>query len=110
MASHPEVWVFASGAPRGRHGSEREHAVDLGALDGESALGIDDPVRAREPELHGAVGQAKAEVLVHAWLYRGGLSWIADPVLRSHAFAIATIAFWWAVLRFFEKRGWFWKI
>jgi predicted acyltransferase len=49
-------------------------------------------------------------VTLHAWLYRGGFSWILDPTLRSHAFALATIAFWWAVLRVFEKRGWFWKI
>ena len=49
-------------------------------------------------------------VTLHAWLYRGGFSWIADPTLRSHAFALVTIVFWWAVLRVFEKRGWFWKI
>src|SRR5512140_164705 len=48
-------------------------------------------------------------ITLHTWLYRGGLSWIADPTLRSHAFALVTIAFWWAVLRVFEKRGWFWK-
>jgi predicted acyltransferase len=46
----------------------------------------------------------------HVWLYRGGFSWIADPTLRSHAFALVTIAFWWTVLRLFEKRGWFWKL
>ena len=39
-----------------------------------------------------------------------GFSWIADPTLRSHAFALVTILFWWAVLRVFEKTGWFWKI
>jgi predicted acyltransferase len=49
-------------------------------------------------------------ITLHTWLYRGGLSWIADPTLRSHAFALVTIAFWWAVLRLFERRGWFWKI
>jgi predicted acyltransferase len=49
-------------------------------------------------------------VTLHAWLYRGGFSWISDPTLRSHAFALVTIVLWWAVLRVFEKRGWFWKI
>jgi predicted acyltransferase len=33
-----------------------------------------------------------------------------DPTVRSHAFALATIVFWWAVLRVFERRGWFWKL
>jgi predicted acyltransferase len=54
-----------------------------------------------------AAGKA---ISLHAWLYRAGFSWIADPTLRSHAFALVTIAFWWAVLRVFEKKGWFWKI
>ena len=54
-----------------------------------------------------AAGRA---VTLHAWLFRGGFSWIYDPTLRSHAFALVTIVFWWAVLRVFEKRGWFWKI
>jgi predicted acyltransferase len=49
-------------------------------------------------------------VTLHAWLYRGGFSWIADPTLRSHTFALVTIMFWWVVLRAFEKRGWFWKL
>src|SRR5664279_5817091 len=49
-------------------------------------------------------------VTLHAWLYGGGFSFISDPTLRSHAFALVTIVCWWAVLRVFEKRGWFWKI
>jgi predicted acyltransferase len=52
---------------------------------------------------------AKA-ITLHAWLFGAGFSWIADPTPRSHAFALVTIVFWWAVLRVFEKRGWFWKI
>jgi predicted acyltransferase len=55
-------------------------------------------------------GPAGKVVTLHAWLYRGGFSWIADPTLRSHAFALVTIVFWWAFLRVFEKRGWFWKL
>jgi predicted acyltransferase len=49
-------------------------------------------------------------VSLHARLYGGSFSWIADPTMRSHAFALATIVFWWAVLRVFERRGWFWKL
>lgn len=49
-------------------------------------------------------------VSLQAWIYRAGFSWIADPTLRSHAFAFVTILFWWAVLRVFERKGWFWKI
>jgi predicted acyltransferase len=49
-------------------------------------------------------------ISLHAWIYRAGFSWIGDPTLRSHAFALVTILFWWAVLRVFEKKGWFWKI
>jgi predicted acyltransferase len=56
------------------------------------------------------VADGAATITLHAWLYRGGFSWIADPTLRSHAFALVTIAFWWAVLGLFERRGWFWKI
>ena len=49
-------------------------------------------------------------ITLHAWVYRSGLSWIADPTVRSHAFALVTILFWWAVLRVFERKGWYWKI
>jgi predicted acyltransferase len=49
-------------------------------------------------------------VSLQAWVYRGAFSWIADPTLRSHAFALVTVALWWAVLRAFEKRGLFWKL
>jgi predicted acyltransferase len=54
-----------------------------------------------------ATGKA---ISLQAWIYRGGFSWIADPTLRSHAFALVTILVWWAVLRIFEKKGWYWKI
>ena len=49
-------------------------------------------------------------ISLHTWIYRTAFSWIADPTLRSHAFALVTILFWWAVLRVFEKKHWFWKI
>ncbi len=43
-------------------------------------------------------------------LYDGGFSWIADPTLRSHAFAVVTILFWWGILLVFERKGWYWKV
>ncbi len=43
-------------------------------------------------------------------LYDGGFSWIADPTLRSHAWALATILLWWGILLVFERKGWYWKI
>ena len=58
-------------------------------------------------ELSDAAGRT---ITLHTWLYRGGFSWITDPTLRSHAFALVTIFGWWAVLRVFEKKGWFWKL
>ena len=58
-------------------------------------------------ELSDAAGRT---ITLHTWLYRGGFSWITDPTLRSHAFALVTILGWWAVLRVFEKKGWFWKL
>lgn len=35
---------------------------------------------------------------------------LPDPYLASHAYAAATLLFWWIVLRAFEKRGWYWKV
>ncbi len=54
-----------------------------------------------------AAGKA---ISLHTWLYRTVFSGIGDPTLRSHAFALVTIAFWWGVLRVCEKKGWYWKI
>jgi predicted acyltransferase len=49
------------------------------------------------------IGQTSA----HDWLYaRWFTSWIADPRLASLAFAVATVAFWWVVLRAMARRGW----
>ncbi len=49
-------------------------------------------------------------VSLHAFLYRTLLSWIGDPYLRSHAWAVAFVAVCWAVLRLCETRGWYWKV
>ncbi|HQR46697.1 MAG TPA: heparan-alpha-glucosaminide N-acetyltransferase domain-containing protein [Thermoanaerobaculia bacterium] len=43
-------------------------------------------------------------------LYDGGFSWIGDPTLRSHAFALVTVLFWYGVLLVFERKGWYWKV
>ena len=49
-------------------------------------------------------------ITLHSWIYGAGFSWIGDPTLRSHAFALVTILFWWAVLKVFEKKGWYWTV
>lgn len=55
-------------------------------------------------------GASGAKVSLHRWLFAHGFSWIPDPVVASHAFAVATILFWWAILRACDRRGWYWKI
>jgi predicted acyltransferase len=55
----------------------------------------------------GADGKALS---LHRFLYEGGFSWIGDPTLRSHAFALVIVVFWYGVLLVFEKKGWYWKI
>jgi predicted acyltransferase len=55
----------------------------------------------------GADGKA---ITLQKWIYSGGFSWIPDLTLRSHAFALVTILFWYVVLLGFEKKGWYWKI
>jgi len=46
---------------------------------------------------------------LHRFLY-DGFSFVGDPTLRSHVFALATVLFWYGVLLVFEKRGWYWKV
>lgn len=42
-----------------------------------------------------------------SWLYsKLFTSWIDDPVVASHAYAIATVAFWWFILWLMSRRGW----
>jgi len=47
---------------------------------------------------------------LHRFFYDGGFSWIGDPTLRSHAFALVTVLVWYGVLLVFEKKGWYWKV
>ena len=49
------------------------------------------------------------KVSLHGFLYRG-FSWISDPTLASHAWALATVLFWWGVMKLFDRRGWYWKV
>jgi len=55
----------------------------------------------------GADGKA---VSLQRAVYEGGFWWIGDPTLRSHAFALVTVLFWYGVLLVFEKKGWYWKV
>jgi len=55
-------------------------------------------------------GTEGAAVSLHRFLYDGGFSWIGEPTLRSHAFALASVLLWWGVLLVFEKKGWYWKV
>jgi predicted acyltransferase len=49
-------------------------------------------------------------VSLHQALYAAGFSFIDDLTLRSHAWALAMVLFWYLVLRLFERLGWFWKV
>lgn len=47
---------------------------------------------------------------LHAFLFHHGFDWIPDLTLRSHAWALVYVIFWWAVMKALEKRGWFWRV
>ncbi len=55
-------------------------------------------------------GAGGKTVTLHRVLYEEGFSWIGDPTLRSHAFALVMVLFWYLVLLLFERKGWYWKI
>jgi len=55
----------------------------------------------------GAGGKA---VSLQRWLFAHGFSWIHDPVVASHAYAVAFILLWWAILAWCDRRGLYWKI
>jgi predicted acyltransferase len=50
------------------------------------------------------------KVSLYARLFRGGFSWVPDPYAASHLFALAVVVLLWAVLRLFERKGWYWKV
>src|SRR5450830_671707 len=69
------------------------------------------PVRRKVVRLFvwGAVATAAGLLLGRALPINKNL-WTASYVVFTSGAALVTIVFWWAVLRVFEKRGWFWKI
>ncbi len=50
------------------------------------------------------------EVSLTRWLYAEVFSRAGEPYLASHLQALAALAVIWAVLRYCEKRGWYWKV
>ena len=50
------------------------------------------------------------EVSLTRWLYAEVFSRVGEPYLASHLQALAVLAVIWAVLRYCEKRGWYWKV
>ena len=41
------------------------------------------------------------------WLYQNLFaSWIDNPILASHLFAVAMVAFWWIILWLMSRKGW----
>ena len=55
-------------------------------------------------------GPSGKSISLHQAIYGSVFSPVSDPYLRSHAFALVTVLFWWAALRLCEKRGWYWKV
>ena len=47
---------------------------------------------------------------IQRWLFTHGFAWIPDPVVASHAYAVAFILFWWAILAACDRRGLYWKV
>lgn len=45
-----------------------------------------------------------------AWIWRHGLASWAEPRLASLAFALAYVAFWWALMALLYRRGIFLKV
>jgi predicted acyltransferase len=58
-------------------------------------------------KLAGADGKA---VSLHRLLFEKVFSRVGEPYLASHLQALAVLAVIWAVLRYCEKRGWYWKV
>ncbi len=56
------------------------------------------------------VGSGAEAASLHRVIYRAGFSWIPDPTVASHTFAVAVVVFWYLVLKVCERRGWYWKV
>ena len=49
-------------------------------------------------------------ISVTRWLFENVFSRVGEPYLASHLQALAFLAVIWAVLRYCERRGWYWKV
>ena len=47
---------------------------------------------------------------VTSWLYETVFLRAGNPYLASHLQALAFLAVIWAILRYCERRGWYWKV
>ena len=55
-------------------------------------------------------GEAGKTTSVTRWLFDHVFSRAGEPYLASHLQALAFLAVIWAVLRYCERRGWYWKV
>jgi predicted acyltransferase len=55
-------------------------------------------------------GEDGKTISVTRWLYEHVFSRAGGPYLASHLQALAFLAVIWAMLRYCEKRGWYWKV
>ena len=55
-------------------------------------------------------GEDGKAVSVTRWLFENVFSRAGEPYLASHLQALAFLSVIWAVLRYCERRGWYWKV
>ncbi len=55
-------------------------------------------------------GEDGRAISVTRWLFENIFSRVGEPYLASHLQALAALAVCWAVLRYCERRGWYWKV
>jgi predicted acyltransferase len=55
----------------------------------------------------GIFARLLADTGAKAWINRNLItSWIDNPVAASHAYAVATVAFWWLILWLMSRKDW----
>lgn len=55
-------------------------------------------------------GEDGKAISVTRWLFENVFSRAGEPYLASHLQALAFLSVLWAILRYCEKRGWYWKV
>jgi predicted acyltransferase len=55
-------------------------------------------------------GEDGKAISVTRWLFENVFSRVGEPYAASHLQALAVLAVVWAVLRYCERRGWYWKV